>query len=470
MENKALRKINHYFKTLSDKEAKRLAEVFQRQVEQLNIRYFNDSGKPRDIQLALRPWLIRKEEARFLHRIISCLKASQHKLFSLYLKEKIIQEALPLRPKEKEWFGLINKDKPQKCQTVFGRWDTNLAFNLEHRRKSPEIKFLETNTVAIGGIHYIPAVSEALKAVLHKQLQEQIAPYRLDHQPDPRRLLAEEIKRHAGLIGRGRLNVAFMENREYAGGTVELSELTRYFLKLGINAILIDPRDLRLKGKEIFCKDKNIDIIYRDSELQELVDLEKKGHSMAALKQAFMNNQIISSISGELDHKSTFEIFSSPQFCKFFTAQERALFKKYIAWTRVLKERNTTDGRLRKIDLVPYVVKNKAKLIIKPNRAYGGEGVMIGKLAEKVQWNEYVKKAIKRPGDFVVQALVEIAQEEFPYFNPQQKIEFDKFYSVSGIVVTRRSIAVLGRFSKNMVVNVARKGGIIPTLQLTGKD
>ncbi len=95
---------------------------------------------------------------------------------------------------------------------------------------------------------------------------------------------------------------------------------------------------------------------------------------------------------------------------------------------------------------------------------------MIGKLAEKVQWNEYLKKAIKRPGDFVVQALVEIAQEEFPYFNPQQKIEFDKFYSVSGIVVTRRSIAVLGRFSKNMVVNVARKGGIIPTLQLTGKD
>lgn len=469
MNAQILSKINRYFRGLSDKEIKKLDSSFHREVKKHNVRYLNDEGSPRDIQLVLRPWLFGREQAAFLHRIIYRLKASQHKLFLLYLKEKVIQEMLPLHPKEKEWFFLVNKSRPQKYQTVFGRWDTNVVFDLKDRKQPHQIKFIETNTVGIGGIHYIPAVSEALKTVLHHQLEKQVLPYRLNHQPDPRQLLAQEIKQHARLIGRQRLNVAFMENREYLGGTVELAELTQYFLKLGINAILADPRDLKLKGKEIYCKGKNIDIIYRDSELEELIELEEEGYSMSALKQAFINNQVISSISGELDHKSAFAIFTDPQFAKFFTAKERALFKKYIAWTRILKEGMTSDMHLRKIDLAPYTIKNKDKLIIKPNRAYGGEGVVIGKLAAKNEWQDYVKKAADNPGDFVVQELVRIEQEEFPFFNSRHKIEFDKFYAVSGIVVTRNSIAVLGRFSKNMVVNVAKKGGIIPTLQLRGK-
>ena len=100
------------------------------------------------------------------------------------------------------------------------------------------------------------------------KFEKDIRPYRLRFQADPRDLLAAQIKRHARLIGRGDLNVIFLENRDYLGGTVELPELTKYFLKRGIKAILADPRDLRLKGGEIYYRDTNIDIIYRDSELR----------------------------------------------------------------------------------------------------------------------------------------------------------------------------------------------------------
>jgi hypothetical protein len=384
-------------------------------------------------------------------------------LFELYLKHKEIQELLPLRDEERQWFGFINREGPQRHQIVFGRWDTNVAFDA--RDNIRDIKFLETNTVGIGGVHYIPVVSEAIRKILKIKLEKQISPYRLAFQPDVRLLLAEEIKLHARFIGRKTLNVAFLENREFLGGTVELAELERYFLKLGINAILMDPRDLHLKGKEIFCKETNIDIIYRDSELQELIDIEKKGHNMEVLKQAFINNQIISSIAGELDHKSSFEIFTSPQFQHFFTAGERFIFKKYLPWTRILKERKTTDQRLRSIDLIPYVRKNKDRLVIKPNRAYGGKDVVIGKLAKKKQWEHFLQKAQAKPGEYVVQGLAGIQREVYPICK-DKGIEFDTFYSVSGFVVTRHELAVLGRFSKEMVVNVARKGGIVPTLLL----
>jgi hypothetical protein len=466
MRRDVVRKINRYFRSLGEEEALKLSGVLKGEIGRLNIRYDNDDGSSRDIRLVLRPWLIKPRELRFLHRLVYAFKSAHHKLFELYLKDKEVQDIMPLREEEKQWFGMINSPKPQKHQVVFGRWDTNVAF--DERESIRDIKFLETNTVGIGGVHYIPAVSEAAKKILSLRLEKEIRPLRLGFQPDVRRLLAEEAKSHAKSIGRGRLNVAVLENREFLGGTVEMPELTRYFHTLGINAILADPRDLRLRGKEIYFKDTNIDIIYRDAELQELIDIEKKGHNMAVLKQAFVNNQVISSISGELDHKSGFEIFTSPRFSRFFTPAERAIFKKYLPWTRILKERKTTDSRNRTVNLIAYARKNKDKLVIKPNRAYGGKDVIIGKLAAKKQWDSFIRKAADHPGDYVVQDLVSIREEAFPLLN-NRKVEFDKFYSVSGFVVTRRSLAVLGRFSKEMVVNVARKGGIIPALLLLGQ-
>ena len=73
------------------------------------------------------------------------------------------------------------------------------------------------------------------------RFEKDIRPYRLRFQADPRDLLAAQIKRHARLIGRRGLNVVFLENRDYLGGTVELPELAKYFLKKGIKAILADP-------------------------------------------------------------------------------------------------------------------------------------------------------------------------------------------------------------------------------------
>lgn len=464
MRKYVVQKLNHYFKFLNEKEISRIADIFDQEIQRLNIRYFNDAGNPRDIQLVLRPWLIKPRELAFFHHLIYAFKASHRKLCELYLHSKAVQEIMPLRQDEKRWFNFINKGKFQKYQAVFGRWDTNVSF--DERDSITDIQFLETNTVGIGGIHYIPVVSEAIRKILKIKFEKEIQPYRLKFQVDPRHLLAEEIKRHARLIGRKSLNVAFLENRDYLGGTVELPELTKYFLKLDIHALLVDPRDLHLKADEIHYRDTKIDMIYRDSELQELIDIEKKGHNMAVLKQAFVNNQVISSIAGELDHKSSFEIFTNPEFSYFFTSSEKALFRKYLPWTRLIKERKTTDANNRTIDLIPYIIKNKNTLTLKPSRAYGGKGVVIGKVTEKAKWNVYVQKALHKPAEYVAQSFVDIREETFPIFRSNKKIEFHKFYSVSGFVVNHRSTAVLGRFSKEMVVNVARKGGIVPTLVL----
>lgn len=465
MRKKIINKINNYFGAVNSEELLKIGELLAEKTSRLNIRYFSDSGGSRDIKLVLRPWLIKPHELDFFHRLIYAFKGATRTLCGLYLRNDAIRGIMPLSQDEQEWFSLINKDKFQAYQTVFGRWDTNVSF--DERARIKDIKFLETNTVGIGGTHYIPAVSQAIRDVLKISFERKIYPYRLSFQPDPRKLLSQEIKAHARLIGRKSLNVAFVENSEYLGGTVELPELSRYFMNLGINAVLADPRDLRLKKRQLYYRDIQIDIIYRDSELQELIDIEKKGHNMKVLKHAFMNNQVISSIAGELDHKSSFEIFTNPDFSRYFTISQRMIFRKYLPWTRLISQRNTTDSSLRVIDLVPYITKNKDLLIIKPNREYGGKGVSIGRILTREEWNSRINRALNKPGGYVVQDFVEIRKETFPVFNQNKGIEFDEFYSVSGFVVTRNAISVLGRFSKDIVVNVARKGGIIPALLLS---
>ena len=52
-----------------------------------------------------------------------------------------------------------------------------------------------------------------------------------------------------------------------------------------------------------------------------------------------------------------------------------------------------------------HVIKNIAKLVVKPANATGGYGIMIGPKAPKKERDEMVKKIKKNPRDFVAQPL-----------------------------------------------------------------
>ena len=75
---------------------------------------------------------------------------------------------MPLRCEEWKWFQLINKDRLQKHQVVFGRWDTNVSF--DERENITDIKFLETNTVGIGGDTLHPRGFRSHKEALKNRL------------------------------------------------------------------------------------------------------------------------------------------------------------------------------------------------------------------------------------------------------------------------------------------------------------
>jgi len=116
------------------------------------------------------------------------------------------------------------------------------------------------------------------------------------------------------------------------------------------------------------------------------------------------------------------------------------------------------DGQLG--DLLPYVRREQESLVLKPNRAYGGEGVVIGHTQTRAEWETAIDKALADSERWVVQQLASIPVSEFPVLGPDGKVQVEPFYLVMGFAPTKYGLAVLGRVSQKQVVNVAQRGGM----------
>jgi hypothetical protein len=88
-----------------------------------------------------------------------------------------------------------------------------------------------------------------------------------------------------------------------------------------------------------------------------------------------------------------------------FTAAQRALIERHVAWTRrVLPSRTTFRGRpLRLPDDLPA---GRDDLVLKKGFSKSGEGVVVGRFRTPDQWEQAIARAV-REGDWVVQERLE---------------------------------------------------------------
>jgi hypothetical protein len=129
----------------------------------------------------------------------------------------------------------------------------------------------------------------------------------------------------------------------------------------------------------------------------------------------------------------------------------------------LLFDRRTTlpDGETG--DLLKYVRNHQDMLVLKPNRSYGGDRVLLGHLHDAHEWEQEIEKALVT-GDWVVQRLVSIPVGEFPFVGDDGTVHLEPFYTVLGFAATKYGLAILGRASQKQVVNVAQRGGMCSIL------
>jgi hypothetical protein len=162
-------------------------------------------------------------------------------------------------------------------------------------------------------------------------------------------------------------------------------------------------------------------------------------------------------------------VLTDPQFTyKYFTADERQVFRRHILWTRIVADRRTAlpDGETG--SLLEFARHDQDLLVMKPNRSYGGDRVIIGPSTSPAEWQAALQTAVAA-GDsgeehWVLQRLAQIPVSEFPVVNPDGTVCIEPFYTVMGLAPTKYGLAILGRASQKQVVNVAQRGGMCGVL------
>jgi hypothetical protein len=452
-------RLNTAFSAISESSLAGLLDQLRDEALRRQLVYLRD-GHPEPIRILPRPLTVQPDQIAYIHSVSHTILNALKRLPDLYWSDSRVRDLLQLPPDEEDWFRECWTPLHRENDPVFGRLDAVVDFLNPMWKNS--LLFVEPNLGGVGGIHLIPTCDGIMADVVLPALQDIDPRLRFDRVHDIRELLMQEIFDHLDVLGRPRRNICFIEPTQSDSGPDEQAALARYFHeRYGLKVMHADPGDLTLRGSEVYFGDDPVELGYRDYEVRDLIELKRQGVDVEPVKTLFRQNRIVSSITGDLDQKSCWEILTDPALADdHFRADERLIFRRHIPWTRILSDRQTLLLGGRTGDLLEFVRHERESLVLKPNRGYGGSGVVLGLGMTQQEWESALDRAVADTERWVVQRLVTIPVSEFPVTGSEGSIHSEPFYLVMGFTASPYGLSILARASQKQVVNVAQRGGM----------
>ncbi|OAI53668.1 hypothetical protein AYO44_15765 [Planctomycetaceae bacterium SCGC AG-212-F19] len=439
-----------------------LVELMQRIREAASRRhliYLRD-GEPDVIHVMPCPLTALPDQITYIHYVTLTVQNALKRLLELYMQDFTVRDILRLPPDEEKWLWDCWSPSQRENNPIFGRHDAVVDFLSPMWKET--LRFVEPNMSSIGGLHLVPTAERIIAEQVLPLLKAQDPELQLEVGQDIRELLMQEVRDHLEALGRPARNICFIDPKYDGSGPDEQEALAQYYHeRYGLKVMHADPAELTFAQEEVVYNGDVVDLVYRDYSVADLLELERTGVSIEPMRSLFRQNRVISSITAELDQKSCWEVLTDSQLTqKYFTADERQVFRRHLLWTRILSDRRTQlpDGQFG--DLLEYVRHEHETLVLKPNRSYGGEGVQLGCAMDRSEWESALERVLADTERWVVQQLATIPVSEFPVVGPDGKVHVEPFYTVMGFAPSKYGMATLGRASQKQVVNVAQRGGM----------
>jgi hypothetical protein len=456
--------VRKVFYALPDAQLVNLMHRIHEEARRRRFVYERD-GQFETVRVLLRPHAVMPDQMAYLHYVSLTLLNALKRLPEMYLADPEIRRIVPLSEEEESWLHDSWGASQRDTNPVFGRLDGVIEFTSPMWKDS--LQFIEPNLCGVGGIHLGPTCDGLIDDFVVPVLREFDPSINLERGPDLRELFIQEVLEHMEAIGRRGQHVCFVEPKYADQGIDEQTALAEYYLQRhGLNILHADPSELYIKDGEVCYEGTPIDVAYRDYEVRDLIALHhEEGVNVEPMKRLFRENRMISTMAGEFDHKSSWEILTDPTLArKYFNADERQVFRRHVCWTRLLYDRRTALPDGQSGDLLKFVRKHRDILVLKPNRSYGGDRVLIGPSVEPHEWEQAIEQGLA-DHDLVVQRLASIPVGEYPLISDDGAVHVEPFYTVMGFAPTKYGLAILGRASQKQVVNVAQRGGMCSVFQ-----
>jgi uncharacterized circularly permuted ATP-grasp superfamily protein len=234
-----------------------------------------------------------------------------------------------------------------------------------------------------------------------------------------------------------------------------------YFKAMGVETRIVDPNDLEYSGGKLRAGEFHITLVYKRAFTDELM---ARGGLEHPLVQAVRDRAVcmVNSFRGKLlGKKASIAMLSDERHAGLFTSEQCEAIDAHIPWTRVMEERRTKESG-EDVDLVPFVLANKERLVLRPNDSHGADGTVAGWTVDQATWDAAVMRSLAEP--YVVQAKVGLPAEPFPTFTNGSLTVKDWLIETSPYVSFGDFMhGCLTRVSAEIPVNVAGGGSVIPT-------
>ncbi|PYP91358.1 MAG: hypothetical protein DMD34_15970 [Gemmatimonadetes bacterium] len=404
----------------------------------------------RPLCTVLRPRLLTAGQYRFVRERCAVLLSALGRAYRAACESEDVRRQFGLMEWEE---GLIQRDPGFPDPSPTSRID---AFYLPDQGV---LKVTEYNAETPAGAAYGDALAEVFLAlpVMRQFLR------RFDVRPLPARhgVLHGLLAAYRSWSGVGSPRIAILDWREVPTYS-EFVLFQEYFRSHGLEAVIADPRDAELADGRLVLCGAPVDLIYKRVLLSELVERCGRDHAVIRAVQSGAVCMVNPFRCKILHKKASLAVLSDERNAGLFSDPERAAIGDHIPWTRMVAERMTTHAG-RTVDLVPFIVANRDRLVLKPNDEYGGKGVVLGWTIDQHEWEQSFLAALA--SSYVVQERVPIPSESYPSFEDGRLVFADRIqdtnpYACYGSYVE----GCLSRLSTAALVNVTAGGGSqVPT-------
>jgi glutathionylspermidine synthase len=235
-----------------------------------------------------------------------------------------------------------------------------------------------------------------------------------------------------------------------------------YFEAVGMDTVIADPRELEFRSGRLYAHGGPVDLVYKRVLLSELVErcgLETPLLKAVAARAVCMVNPPRSKI---LHKKASLAVLSDEQNSQLFDSEERGAIAAHIPWTRVVEQRQT-EHEGRSVDLIPFILESRTRMVLKPNDDYGGAGIVLGWQTDDSSWEQAVTTALASP--HIVQQRVAIPSEPYPSLVDGRAAFADRMLDTAPFVCGGEyAEGCLTRLSTAALLNVTAGGGsTVPT-------
>ena len=367
--------------------------------ERMKAQQLTVGGKP--ISPVLRPHFITRRQYTGMVKAAESLITAIDRVERIAIDSPALLSRMELLPAEKM---LATVDPGYPFLSVTSLLNTQMH--------NGTLRFAQFNPDTPTGVAYGEALSNMFyDAPPVKEFRKR---YSLEKLPGMKYLLMAILKSYKEFGGKNKKpHIAILEFKQ-PFQTAESGEsllIAEFFRKEGFATEIVSPDQIEYKNGVVRRGDFAIDIVFRRMKVHEFLIRFDLSHP---LLRAYRDGVVcvVNNFRSELaQKKAIFDLLTDENVTSSFPAAEKRAIREFVPWTRVVNATRTMYQD-KEVDLPEFILKNRARLVLRPNDDSADESSFHGAQSDDSRWAKALKLAMRSP--YVVQEAVEPVHDVFP--------------------------------------------------------